>query len=179
MRCRSGAPISIHAPLTGSDQQVRMFETGPDRFQSTLPLRGATHAPQHLDVGSQISIHAPLTGSDDKKPVLSGTRGISIHAPLTGSDCYGKRSHAENSNFNPRSPYGERLRILSTRKRVVHFNPRSPYGERPLRGHAANPRAVISIHAPLTGSDWRLYIVHSRKPHFNPRSPYGERRIWR
>ena len=57
-------PISIHAPLTGSDsalseyrrvmlyfnprspygerQQVRMFETSPDRFQSTLPLRGAT-----------------------------------------------------------------------------------------------------------------------------------------
>ena len=35
-------PISIHAPLTGSDGRVRAKMDAYRRFQSTLPLRGAT-----------------------------------------------------------------------------------------------------------------------------------------
>ena len=56
------------------------------QFQSTLPLRGATkifHCRFHCHF---ISIHAPLTGSDYQK----------LQRP--------KRP----TNFNPRSPYGER-----------------------------------------------------------------------
>ena len=56
------------------------------RFQSTLPLRGATqHHLQHK--GQQnISIHAPLTGSDGLSLFFLEVIMISIHAPLTGSD---------------------------------------------------------------------------------------------
>ena len=56
------------------------------KFQSTLPLRGATHY-FVADTGwVAISIHAPLAGSD-----LGWFGGryvgyISIHAPLAGSD---------------------------------------------------------------------------------------------
>ena len=35
------------------------------------------------------------------------------------------------NDFNPRSPYGERLRTYQGGKEVQDFNPRSPYGERP------------------------------------------------
>ena len=56
------------------------------KFQSTLPLRGATCFSLRPDAQVWISIHAPLTGSDIK------------HA-----------SHVlEGGDFNPRSPYGER-----------------------------------------------------------------------
>ncbi len=100
-------------------------------------------------------------------------------------------------NFNPRSPYGERLLQISNISRYKHFNPRSPYGER-LRYRTTavvpadfNPRSpygerrcetgpyaeidCISIHAPLTGSDRAIcgQLIHSID--FNPRSPYGER----
>ena len=35
---------------------------------------------------------------------------------------------------------------------------------------------LISIHAPLTGSDGGPNILHQVIRYFNPRSPYGERR---
>ena len=33
-------------------------------FQSTLPVRGATHAPEQANAYADISIHAPREGSD-------------------------------------------------------------------------------------------------------------------
>ena len=78
-------------------------------FQSTFPLRGATRAKARLDVGEQISIHVPLAGSDDQ----------------------GKRRGRRPKNFNPRSPYGERLDCLEFCQLLRR----------------------ISIHTPLAGSD--------------------------
>ncbi len=59
-----------------------------------------------------------------------------------------------SSNFNPRSPHGERL------------HRRAPYGV--LR--------PISIHAPRTGSDATPEWLANCSANFNPRSPHGERR---
>ena len=108
---RPVASISIHAPLTGSDRRG-------DVYFCRL----------------SISIHAPLTGSDMTVCFLGFVVKISIHAPLTGSDYADDPADSDAPNFNPRSPYGERLKL-------PHF------------------RAVavpISIHAPLTGSDTKL-----------------------
>ena len=55
-------------------------------FQSTLPLRGATHRLLGILRGRHISIHAPLAGSDPKR--------------------HGKPEY--RVYFNPRSPCGER-----------------------------------------------------------------------
>ena len=145
--------ISIHAPLTGSDwcgspYRFAYLDFNPrspygerrsaqlhggiwSRFQSTLPLRGAT---MYIDLGAAkgvISIHAPLTGSDALAHHFLRQLAISIHAPLTGSDLPIGLPHAGGLDFNPRSPYGERP-----------WNPKSDC-----------LRIYISIHAPLTGSD--------------------------
>ena len=128
---------------------------GPFRFQSTLPLRGATVCLCKACGHHWISIHAPLTGSDAP--------------PLRVSDF--------ECHFNPRSPYGERLGLRRRHPTASDFNPRSPYGERleqlnavfrdnlfqstlPLRGAtdmipSFAQKVNISIHAPLTGSDPR------------------------
>ena len=56
-----------------------------------------------------------------------------------------------------------------------NFNPRSPCGER-LRWVCFNGApSIISIHAPLVGSDGWTYAPHRVPPYFNPRSPCGER----
>ena len=34
---------------------------------------------------------------------------------------------------------------------------------------------AISIHAPRTGSDMRIFVMALRLRNFNPRSPHGER----
>ena len=78
--------ISIHAPLTGSDVYTIGTKQNQKKFQSTLPLRGATFGNKSGKDSNLISIHAPLTGSD----LIVGEFDI------------------RPNHFNPRSPYGER-----------------------------------------------------------------------
>ena len=124
-----------------------------------------------------ISIHAPLTGSDpERTPILPFLR-ISIHAPLTGSDPVRPRQPLQHNkyfnprsphrerhlsrtdssilwHFNPRSPHRERLGIMVRIETRLYFNPRSPHRERRFCFAGACVFAFISIHAPLTGSDF-------------------------
>ena len=81
--------ISIHAPRTGSDGRWKMIQGryyyfnprsphgerqspgrtpggSHDRFQSTLPARGATLPEDAERITRRISIHAPRTGSDGR-----------------------------------------------------------------------------------------------------------------
>ncbi len=116
----------------GERLDVAAFWKRQQGFQSTLPLRGATNISQ--DPGPK--------------------RPISIHAPLTGSDRLRLASWYHPENFNPRSPYGERLPKFLKKSGGRHFNPRSPYGERPLELEPITHSRFISIHAPLTGSDY-------------------------
>ncbi len=126
------------------------------RFQSTLPVGGAT---VELTAYDQLRYLFQST-----LPVGGATLGKFIMPHLL-------------VNFNPRSPWGERLGIRYAISQVVSefqstlpvggatryganfdcgkidFNPRSPWGER-LSIHA--PRGgsdLISIHAPRGGSD--------------------------
>ena len=63
--------------------------------------------------------------------------------------------------------------------RPHNFNPRSPRGERHRLALFYLPRGVISIHAPLAGSDGITIGFIRVDPYFNPRSPRGERpRTW-
>ena len=175
---QSQAGISIHAPHAGSDHTQMVMWAYPydfnprspcgerpgsvcccphtQRFQSTLPMRGATGIAWGLPPPAPISIHAPHAGSDDL-PLISFSflfyisihaphagsdmtpaeleilKGISIHAPHAGSDQVLNFHLSHLLNFNPRSPCGERLdyaaKILNPSD---NFNPRSPCGERLL-----------------------------------------------
>ena len=80
--------------------------------------------------------------------------GISIHAPLTGSDQLCNKLMQKHCDFNPRSPYGERpsSRSFTPSKKIFQST-------LPLRGATADAGISIdafsiSIHAPLTGSDY-------------------------
>ena len=123
--------ISIHAPRAGSDiaahrrvwcqwnfnprspcgerRSTRLPQRPPDRFQSTLPVRGATHWPytqQQSPATFQSTL--PVRGATfavDRRNVASR---ISIHAPRAGSDFGTKHYQFNGTNFNPRSPCGER-----------------------------------------------------------------------
>ena len=166
--------ISIHTPLAGSDQRLQSFgELGWNfnphspcgerptprdnlaavhKFQSTLPLRGATeylracyeidpisiHTPlagsdhhrRETHQNQQISIHTPLAGSDCPDDVPCGQPDISIHTPLAGSDYCSVPRPSRRSNFNPHSPGGERLCRPRPPRVRQNFNPHSPCGER-------------------------------------------------
>ena len=149
--------ISIHAPRTGSDRRWYSSSLPTSPFQSTLPARGATGAACGSKSKRQISIHAPRTGSDpltrwafSAPPRFQSTlpaRGATLNQRNTAPDC---------SNFNPRSPHGERrwrIRLAYCSRRISIHAPRT--GSDRIH-HATPPLRRISIHAPRTGSDVTL-----------------------
>ena len=130
-----------------------------------------------------ISIHAPRTGSDhfaletigvevqfqSTLPARGATRQF-VHSLSPPSDFNPRSPHGErrgyrragrrgHRHFNPRSPHGERhAGQLHLDDDANHFNPRSPHGERRRRASGRRRLCRISIHAPRTGSDpFRIY----------------------
>ena len=103
----ANAPISIHAPRTGSD--------------------AVAHGWSH---GRKISIHAPRTGSDP--PAMFSRRFPRDFNPRSphGERRLSRRPDSRTSHFNPRSPHGERHQPGHDARHTGHFNPRSPHGER-------------------------------------------------
>ena len=141
------------------------------KFQSTLPMRGATRP--------VFPLAASRTHFNPRSPC--GERPAFLHR------------HCIRKDFNPRSPCGERLlpaprsscgapisihaphagsdlpfrAVFST---GADFNPRSPCGERLDAGdHPDRPR--ISIHAPHAGSDVRPILRSDRAVQFQSTLP--------
>ena len=104
----------------------------PTQFQSTLPARGATA--QQFSIYFKIPFQSTL--------------------PARGATHWKYTAGAAETDFNPRSPHGERRQKMQS----------------------GCVRQVISIHAPRTGSDRKPVRRVDEANHFNPRSPHGERR---
>ena len=101
------------------------------RFQSTLPMRGATLF--LLPFGLGIKYFNPRSPCGERRGVSfprSNIPVISIHAPHAGSDVENSIRSSLPSDFNPRSPCGERRLHDLPPSHSHNFNPRSPCGER-------------------------------------------------
>ena len=152
--------ISIHAPRAGSDSSssssVSISSNFNPRspcgerlkrwfvfqcllkFQSTLPVRGATKNPEFGEIRVIISIHAPRAGSDIK----SGLRK-------------GKLKY-----FNPRSPCGERLKLVGGELIQAQFQSTLPVRGATLIRFNERRNIYISIHAPRAGSDMVCILMY-------------------
>ena len=101
---------------------------------------------------------------------------ISIHAPRTGSDSRPASPSCKATNFNPRSPHGERLASFPADIMLAnHFNPRSPHGERQSWARGCVSPFAFQSTLPARGATTRLTMAGRGTSHFNPRSPHGER----
>ena len=70
----------------GERQVLAGEEDGPDVFQSTLPLRGATYPRRHTPIKVEFQSTLPLRGATAEVYKSMQETIISIHAPLAGSD---------------------------------------------------------------------------------------------
>ena len=145
-------------------------------FQSTHPLRGATHSSSAALTQMRISIHAPLAGCDaalatgpsipthfnPRTPcgvrpirfVFADMYGmISIHAPLAGCDVPPRQGAAHRAHFNPRTPCGVRPTRSATSLFVSPFQSTHPLRGATRRKNILLSPLTISIHAPLAGCD--------------------------
>ena len=169
--------ISIHAPRGGSDDLDSGFAIKEENFNPRSPRGERLVLCRMADIDTEISIHAPRGGSDFEEGDPTALGHISIHAPRGGSDLPLGQTAPVITDFNPRSPRGERpLLSYGYFHPFQDFNPRSPRGERRVTPNNLiadldfNPRSprgerLLSSGPKLDGSG-----------HFNPRSPRGERR---
>ena len=172
----SGRPISTHAPRTGSDD-------GSARYWVQLPI--STHAPR---TGSDGSRRRPCGLSTPFQPTLpargatrsrmAGRTGEKFQPtlPARGATHSSKLCTIGATDFNPRSPHGERRLVPQSAHLHSHFNPRSPHGERPCPFRACARLDLFQPTLPARGATSRKHANSARASNFNPRSPHGERR---
>ena len=164
------SPYGERQPLCGINAIFK-------KFQSTLPIRGATCYCLACSLFTAISIHAPHTGSDIMhKKVKPAITLISIHAPHTGSDLVTSGVPRILRIFQSTLPIrGATIIALSSAFTKSLFQ-----STLPIRGATDSlgnwfEDIGISIHAPHTGSDRFAGVAKTIIIYFNPRSPYGER----
>ena len=148
--------ISIHAPRGGSDFWPLPRRAWAKKFQSTLPVGGATGKRSIKSTSGQFQSTLPVGGATPDGRLHTSGISISIHAPRGGSDRRYSAPRSSAADFNPRSPWGERLPHSFPYVKGVYFNPRSPWGERRDIHGCTGLGQAISIHAPRGGSDFYL-----------------------
>ena len=166
------------------------------KFQSTLPLRGATRRTFERNAQHGISIHTPLAGSDSAEMSVVAMTVFQSTLPLRGatSRCRTDTSALLFQSTLPLRGATQHPREFVAKVRIsIHtplagsdnvpsshgqsaryFNPHSPCGER-LRAERGSQDLLISIHTPLAGSDFLVCERTAAHLHFNPHSPCGER----
>ena len=118
-----------------------------------------------------ISIHAPHAGSDLRLfPAISAVFLFQSTLPMRGATWTFHYS-AQMSNFNPRSPCGERPYGDYKRCKTFAISIHAPHAGSDIREFYGMKAIVISIHAPHAGSDPRciqdiqLPIISIHAPH--------------
>ena len=145
------------------------------RFQSTLPVGGATAVSPGQKEEQEISIHAPRGGSDSFFPYFLHSKLISIHAPRGGSDdvTTGTIRPRQISIHAPRGGSDLSRNGVKTVREV--FQSTLPVGGATSTSAYNACICSISIHAPRGGSDCFAFLIGGSLLYFNPRSPWGER----
>ena len=146
--------ISIHAPREGSDG-VRAIHPFPvAEFQSTLPARGATRISPRRSANSEFQSTLPARGATSERRRAQMLHDISIHAPREGSDVFSGTRFNIKTNFNPRSPRGERRCWGEFRLSRKEFQSTLPARGATCKHRDNSQGNKISIHAPREGSDF-------------------------
>ncbi len=169
-------------------------------FQSTRPVRGATHLPVLRGRRRHVSIHAPRAGRDPARTGASrpqarfnprapcGARRrqvvqqvvvveVSIHAPRAGRDVTANDEDVAHVAFQSTRP---------VRGATRRHHRQAPGGRfqstRPVRGatfHLREPRSTSEFQStrPVRGATRPRSPPGCRRRSFNPRAPCGARRL--
>ena len=116
-----------------------------------------------------------MRGATASQGDREGRTLISIHAPHAGSDVHLLSKTKQRTDFNPRSPCGERLSKRTICWNLIQFQSTLPMRGATEEAYEVGESDFISIHAPHAGSDGAVPSSWMQWTYFNPRSPCGER----
>ena len=146
--------ISIHAPRVGCDGIGSVLVVCVEKFQSTHPGWGATAITRPQQAGIVFQSTHPGWGVTGRIARLSaGNQKFQSTHPGWGATVLPPLLHTFNLYFNPRTPGGVRLRVITDRVYYVYISIHAP---RVGCDSVQNRREIqqqISIHAPRVGCD--------------------------
>ena len=145
-------------------------------FQSTLPMRGATHLRKHIvKCFSDFNPHSPCGERHGLYHRFSHLTNFNPHSPC-GERLYGFFLMTLSSDISIHTPHaGSDINLPQSTRRNADFNPHSPCGERLYGFFLMTLSSDISIHTPHAGSDLCGCVNLTFWNNFNPHSPCGER----
>ena len=178
---------------------ARRYCTATKRFQSTLPARGATsstnsaksakidfnprspHGERQILQQSLIATEPfqstlPARGATLYVVLCIHLANISIHAPRTGSDQMEEKTKTAGTDFNPRSPHGERRPAEWRTPMIYKFQSTLPARGATYIDWLVEFCVVFQSTLPARGATATMRRLSRGVPNFNPRSPHGERR---
>ena len=144
--------ISIHTPLAGSDSLL-CGRYQYNKFQSTLPLRGATPASRRLRDMIEFQSTLPLRGATQAHGAGSMFFEFQSTLPLRGATTLTRILGQVSVYFNPHSPCGERLAQVWWVEHDHTISIHTPLAGSDPAWRASDSPKPISIHTPLAGSD--------------------------
>ena len=148
--------ISIHAPRTGSDVVATNCNQVAMHFNPRSPHGERPAQRTWTSAWRDFNPRSPHGERRARRKRRSWSSPISIHAPRTGSDPCTKGGGADPAHFNPRSPHGERHGACAVADTIKRFQSTLPARGATPPTPAVTLPAIISIHAPRTGSDGAL-----------------------
>ena len=147
---------SYFNPRSPRGERLIAFDSNPPQlpFQPSLPARGATASVVHHAYPADISTLAPREGSD-----------TAHHLP-----------HHASTNFNPRSPRGERRHVTFWEGQLWRISTLAPRegSDSPVKISGTASQA-FQPSLPARGATWQSLPQRRPQTYFNPRSPRGER----
>ena len=160
----------------GERQIQASKELEAKKFQSTLPVGGATGNAGCVGLGARISIHAPRGGSDLRTPARSAPSfAFQSTLPVGGATHRSTAPASSIQHFNPRSPWGSDPVAASTPRFTSEFQSTLPVGGATGSGTDVSRfvqfQSTLPVGGATLGAERNNYGFH----HFNPRSPWGER----
>ena len=153
-------------------QQQCCCET--NRFQSTLPVGGATEVMNLMKPLLLISIHAPREGSDCHDPGKEDSQEISIHAPRGGERHLAILHYWLLMDISIHAPRGG-SDLPSFIFWTLLFQSTLPVGGATSRFSYSFSWLEFQSTLPVGGATGHGGYFPHRDKNFNPRSPRGER----
>ena len=145
--------ISIHAPRVGSDSARRLSITTSGNFNPRSPCGERLPWPACSSSTRRFQSTLPVWGATQFSIWYAPDGLISIHAPRVGSDRYKAFHTRPRLYFNPRSPCGERPATYGVQSSAATFQSTLPVWGATCRFVEVCRTLDISIHAPRVGSD--------------------------
>ena len=185
-------------PPCGERPIVNCYNNGVLTFQSTPPVRGATHLMlillllkegfnprppcgerlQTLTLKRQSRCFNPRPPCGERLTMIIFFRllsTVSIHAPRAGSDRYYRGRGCKRGRFQSTPPVRGATGNIISRQLRVRVSIHAPRAGSDRTRNREVEMKIVSIHAPRAGSDNTIATLPFYLYSFNPRPPCGER----